>query len=104
VPIIPNVNAIAKDGFIIIGSVRVEPDSVIIHGNEMLLKNIRSWSTQPIVLNNVYQNVTMPLALSDSLSQIVRISSGSMLFHSMFSRLQSWRLMMLRLEYWGDLN
>jgi hypothetical protein len=61
--------------FIIVGEPKLDPDSIIISGNEKVVMNIHSWNTQPIHMNKVKNSFTVSIPLSDSLGVILKKSS-----------------------------
>jgi len=75
VPITPNVNIIPKEGFTIVGNIDIVPSMVKISGNDKLVQNIKHWTTQYITISDVNKPFRAEVALSDSLSSIVKLSS-----------------------------
>lgn len=73
VPLIP-VGAInTRQGFEVIGSYQIIPDSVTIIGSAKALQGITSWTTEPIQLGDVHQPVSRRrIRVSDTLPGVVR--------------------------------
>lgn len=70
-PIIPNISIKLKEGFKQITDLRLDPDSVILRGNEDILDTINYWKTKDINFNNIAQDINIQIDLSDTLKQIV---------------------------------
>ncbi|MBL7986840.1 MAG: hypothetical protein JNJ94_02095 [Chlorobi bacterium] len=73
VPLIP-VGAInTRQGFEVIGSYQIAPDSVTIIGSTKALQGITAWTTEPIQLEDIHQPVSrMRIRVSDTLPGVVR--------------------------------
>lgn len=73
VPLIP-VGAInTRQGFEVIGSYQISPDSITVVGSEKSLQKITSWTTEPIQLEDVHQPVSrMRIRVNDTLPGVVR--------------------------------
>lgn len=67
VPVIGMIRASFREGFGIVGSVRTDPDSVVLTGARSLLNKIQDWHTDTITLNDINIPITMSVRLNDSL-------------------------------------
>jgi len=74
VKVLPRVSITPREGFMIIGDIKVEPDSIIIRGSDKTIKDIHSWPTVELNVSNVYESLSVPLAILDSLPKMVEIS------------------------------
>ncbi len=71
----PIITVTPKEGFVAMSDIVVEPDSVIITGNEKVVKDINSWNTEPIRAENLYQSTVIKAPLSDTLETIVKLDA-----------------------------
>lgn len=67
------VNVIPKDGYIIIGSPKITPDSVKLTGAISVIGKIKSIPTEQVLINNVNSGFTRTINIIDTLSNIVKI-------------------------------
>ncbi len=67
VPIVGVVNASYREGFGIVGSIKTNPDSVVLTGARSLLNNIQEWQTETVVLSDINIPLTLKTTLKDSL-------------------------------------
>ncbi len=74
-PIIPRIQVLLRNGFMIVGKPEVTPDSTTITGAQTLLDRIDTWYTEPKRFRNVMNEVDTKLYLSDSLKELVRLST-----------------------------
>jgi YbbR domain-containing protein len=74
VPVNPIITITPRDGFVAMNEFKITPDSIEITGNETTVKNIRYWNTEKINVEGVYKPTTVTLALSDTLSTIIKKS------------------------------
>ncbi len=75
VPVIPSLDVTPREGFTIVGSPSVDPDSVTVTGARRLLNRIVAWQTRPRKFNRVINQINATLALSDTLSGIVSVDA-----------------------------
>ncbi len=68
-----NTNVITKDGFTVIGSVRLTPDSVKVTGASSLLSKIKYIMTEDITFKDISTNISKDIKLIDSLGQQVKV-------------------------------
>ena len=80
VPVISQVTIIPKDGFILVGKPELKPDLINISGNDRLVRKIKTWSTELLVLKNVYESISSQINLSDSLKNTVTLSNKNIRF------------------------
>jgi YbbR domain-containing protein len=57
IPVTPSLTIIPVDGFIQVGPIRIQPDSVSVSGPRTLIRNLHSISTQSKLLKNVLKKV-----------------------------------------------
>lgn len=68
VAVIPVVNIQCLEGFTVVGSVRCQPDSIRLTGNDKIVRGISRWLTQNSEFYNVHKSFSAMVPLSDSLS------------------------------------
>jgi YbbR domain-containing protein len=66
-----------KEGYEIVGSPKIVPDSVKITGATSVLSRIKNISTQKKEYKNVNSDLTVDISLSDSMNNIVKVEPGS---------------------------
>jgi YbbR domain-containing protein len=66
-------NVTTKDGYIIIGSPKVSPDSVKISGAMSIIGKIKYLPTEPFTMTNVNSGFTKTIKIIDTLNNIIRI-------------------------------
>ncbi len=74
VPVSPSIEIIPRDGFTVVGGIRVEPDSIVIRGNEAMLRTIQKWQTPPIKIPDATKSFRMEIKLIDSLQNHIALS------------------------------
>jgi YbbR domain-containing protein len=80
VPIIGIVNASFREGFGIVGTIKTNPDSVVLTGARSLLSKIRDWRTETILLNDINIPISLNTTLKDSLQfEISRSISNTLI-------------------------
>lgn len=67
VPIRPALNIQFREGFGMVGEIKIEPESLSITGASSLLKKINSWRTQLIALSDVNAPVSITVPVQDTL-------------------------------------
>lgn len=75
VPVVARIDVIPREGFIIVGSPAVTPDSVTVTGARDLLRKIHVWDTQPREFKRVINSINSTIPLSDTLGGIVRLGA-----------------------------
>jgi YbbR domain-containing protein len=70
----PRLRVNCMEGYQVVGRPIVEPDSIKIGGAVDLLKNLHEISTKDIVFSNVNANIITNVGLSDSLSNLLKLS------------------------------
>ncbi len=73
VPVSPNLEVVPRDGFIMAEAVRVQPQRIIIRGNDKIIRNIESWQTSPTKMTDVYTDISINTSLKDTLGGIVEL-------------------------------
>jgi hypothetical protein len=71
VPLSPEVTINTRKGFQVIGTLRLEPDSVALIGSKKVLQDITSWPTEAVVLNDIHRPVSQGVWVSDTLRGII---------------------------------
>jgi YbbR domain-containing protein len=66
-------NVTTKEGYIIIGSPKVTPDSVKISGAMSIIGKIKYLSTEPFTMTNVNSGFTKSIKIIDTLNNIIKI-------------------------------
>lgn len=75
VPVIPNIDVVPREGFMIVGPPMADPDSVTITGARRLLKGIGGWDTQQRKFEKIINEVSTTIPLSDTLAGIVTVDA-----------------------------
>ncbi len=75
VPVVPMIDVMPREGFMIVGKPKVRPDSVTITGARSLVDRMRYWETQPRKFKKVINAINATIPLSDTLSGIVRVAA-----------------------------
>ncbi len=76
VKILPDVKINLKEGFAIVGGIRVNPPTATIKGNNNILDLIDAWKTKSIILDDVSMSISQQIQLSDSLKSIIKVEPG----------------------------
>lgn len=76
VSIKPRLTVNCMEGYQMVGRPIVEPDSIKIGGAVDILKNLHNLSTKDMVFNNVNANIFTSVGLSDSLSNMLRLTQN----------------------------
>jgi len=69
----PDVVLKVKEGFVLVGGVRTEPNTVIISGNSKSLKDINQWRTAYSEFKNINTSFNYVVDVSDSLASIIEV-------------------------------
>lgn len=75
IPIIPKVRILPKEGFIIVGDIKLAPDSLIISGNEKIATAFKEWNTEERIIKDIYLPISTKVPLSTQYSNIVKLSN-----------------------------
>ena len=73
VNIISNANINLREGFVLVGDVKTEPQTVTIQGNKNLIDDIKVWKTKELQLNNINSSFSHTVQVSDSLSSVIEV-------------------------------
>lgn len=68
-----NISLQLSEGYEIIGEPEIRPDSVLVSGASSIVSNIRSLSTEYKLIKDVNEDVTITVALKDTLSNVIRV-------------------------------
>jgi hypothetical protein len=71
VPLTPEIVINTRKGFQVVGAVKVSPDSITLIGSKKVLQDIASWPTAPLLLDDVHRPLSLIVAVSDTLGNIV---------------------------------
>jgi hypothetical protein len=74
VPVKPQLKIVPVEEFTVVGAYRLSPDSVLIKGNERIVKNITFWPTKFIELNHINKPFSIIAPLSDSLKGMINLA------------------------------
>jgi hypothetical protein len=74
VPIFSSIELVPREGFTLVGTIRIEPDSVVIRGNEAMLQTIQKWQTSPLKITDAIQSFRFETSLVDSLQNHIALS------------------------------
>lgn len=68
-----NINVIPKEGYIIVGNPKIEPDSVKVYGANSILMKLKNIPTEFLTIENVSQKFSKVVNLKDTLSNLIQI-------------------------------
>lgn len=71
VPLVPEVAINTRKGFQVVGSLRLNPDTITLVGSQKALQDIVSWPTAPLMLNDVHRPIALRVMVSDTLRNII---------------------------------
>jgi hypothetical protein len=74
IPIFPSVEVTPRDGFILVGEVHTDPDSVVIRGNETMLRTLQKWQTESVKITDATKSFRIETKLVDSLQNHIALS------------------------------
>ncbi|MBC8145507.1 MAG: hypothetical protein H7X80_07965 [bacterium] len=72
VPLLPNASISTRPGFMVVGPVRVVPDSIRLTGSARVLPSIASWTTAHTQLTDVFAPVSRAVDVVDSIPGVVQ--------------------------------
>lgn len=73
IPIFPNISVMPAEGFTVVGKLKVEPEYVIINGNENVVKKIEKWFTQFAEYDDKNKSFSTEVNILDSLVNVVNV-------------------------------
>ncbi len=73
IPILPNITVNPAEGFTVVGRVKVEPEYVIINGNENVVNRIEKWFTQFAEYDGKNKSFSQEVNILDSLVNVVNV-------------------------------
>ncbi|MCO5251747.1 MAG: hypothetical protein M9949_10055 [Candidatus Kapabacteria bacterium] len=82
VPIVSMVEITPKDGFSLVGDIRLKPDSIRIIGNDKITSQIKSWSTKVLKIEGANKPIRGIVELSDSLGDIINFNTREIQFYA----------------------
>ena len=77
VDVVPKVNIVPANGFILVDGPKVEPEKIRIKGNNKIVSSIKNWKTEEITITNVANKFRQKIPLKDTLESIVAKSRQS---------------------------
>lgn len=66
-----------RDGFMVIGTPRLQPATVELRGSASVIQAIREWPTELFVIDDQHQGAVFTVRLSDSLSTLLSVNPSS---------------------------
>ncbi|MBN1893188.1 YbbR-like domain-containing protein [bacterium] len=87
IPVIPSLTIIPVDGFIQVGPINLDPDSVSVSGPRTLIRNLHSISTQSKLLKNVLKKVEGKIELDAAGMPRISFSSDQVRYDADIQRL-----------------
>ncbi len=79
---IEGLDIVCRQGFGLTGPVAIEPDSVVLHGAENVVRHITTWGIQPRRYEDLIGPVSDDLPLKDSLAGVVKVDQGQIRFYA----------------------
>lgn len=80
VPVRPRVSIVPPAGHHVIGAPVVRPDSVTVHGAESVIAGLSVWPTRKLQVQPQGDTVSVMVALSDSLGDLIALDASSVTF------------------------
>ncbi len=77
VPLVSKVSVQAGQGFIQVGAVQLQPDSVNVRGNVKVLETIHEWQTMKLPFSSCTESQSGTIRVSDSLATILSVEPSS---------------------------
>lgn len=68
-----NLNVIPKEGYVIVGNPKIEPDSVKVYGASSVIMKLKSIPTVALTVENVSQKFSKVVSLKDTLTNLIQI-------------------------------
>lgn len=68
-----NLTVIPKEGYVIVGNPRIEPDSVKVYGASSVIMKLKSIPTESLTIENVSQKFSKVVNLKDTLTNLIQI-------------------------------
>ncbi|PKL86612.1 MAG: hypothetical protein CVV22_00535 [Ignavibacteriae bacterium HGW-Ignavibacteriae-1] len=82
VPLNSLVEITPKEGFSIVGDIKLKPDSIMIIGNDKITSQIKSWSTKVLKIEEANKPIRGIVELSDSLGEIINFNTREIQFYA----------------------
>lgn len=76
VPVRNNVRVIPKDGYIVVGSPQIQPDSVKITGALSIINKIRTLGTESLKIENVSSDFSREVKIIDTSNKNIKVEPG----------------------------
>ncbi len=77
VPLLSTIAVHPAPGYVQVGLVNLQPDSVVIHGNIKLLEQLSSWKTAPMSFASCLESQSGTIHVSDSLGSIISVDPST---------------------------
>jgi len=71
VPVKSRVSINPGKGYMLVGKIKVEPDSIVIRGNSSIIPTLRSWATKNIAFSDLTGPFSFTVPLQDTLQNLV---------------------------------
>jgi hypothetical protein len=71
VPVQSRVSINPAEGYMLIGKVKIEPDSIVLRGNGSIIPTLRSWATNTLSFDDLTGPFSFTVPLQDSLPNLV---------------------------------
>jgi hypothetical protein len=80
VPLVSLIEITPREGFSLVGDIRLKPDSIKIIGNDKITSQIKSWSTKTLKIDEANKQIRGTVELSDSLGDIINFNTREIQF------------------------
>ncbi len=104
VKVLPRVTITPREGFMIIGGIVIEPDSIEIRGNDKIIKDITNWPTIDYHADNVYESFALALKLLDTLPEMVEVSERVVIISANIQQLADITVSDVKVQVRGGAN
>ncbi|MFA6570544.1 MAG: hypothetical protein WCT77_04835 [Bacteroidota bacterium] len=74
IPVLSRIDIKPREGFVIVGDVKVEPQYIRVSGNEKIIKSLKKWFTSTYLVKDCYKSQSFVIPLMDSLKETVKLS------------------------------
>lgn len=79
IPVQPSCDVHFREGYIQVGKIDIQPDSITIAGARSVLDTIMGWATKKIVLSDLHMPLRQQVALSDTLEVPLTLSQSTVM-------------------------
>ena len=97
----PDITIIPSDGYTVVGDIVVRPNLINIKGNDRKIRGFTKWKTERLEFEEVSDDINVNVSLSDTLSNIIELSTGEVNISADIQKLTEIRVKDVRLKFNG---